>query len=228
VPAGRPTTGVFIVADVRLYREGLAGKLSSSPGLVVIGTSASRADAREQAGILRPDVILIDVATSESLELIHDLRAEGHSSKILAFAVADGSADILECAEAGAAGYVTAEASIEDLVTAIERITRAELACSPRVAAQLFNRIAERRDQWAGHPLHATSLTTREHQVLNGISKGHSNKEIGQTLNIAESTVKNHVHHVLEKLHVTTRAQAAARCTSAFTRRQPFGTRAIS
>ena len=132
MPAGQRTTGVFIVADVRLYREGLAGKLSSSPGLLVVGTSSSRADAREQVSVLRPDVVLIDVAALESLELIQDLRAEARPCKILAFAVAEGSADILECAEAGAAGYVTAEASIEDLVTAIERITRAELACSPQ------------------------------------------------------------------------------------------------
>src|SRR4029453_7780753 len=140
------TTGVLIVADVRLYREGLAGTLSSSPGLIVVGTSSSRADARKQVGTLRPDVVLIDVATSESLELIRDLRGEGTNCRILAFAVTEGSADILECAEAGRAGSVPAEASIEDLVTAIERITRAELACSPRVAAQLFNRIGT-----AGH-----------------------------------------------------------------------------
>jgi two-component system, NarL family, nitrate/nitrite response regulator NarL len=171
-------------------------------------------------------VVLIDVATSESLDLIHDLRAAARPCKILVFAVAERSADILECAEAGAAGYVTAEASIEDLVTAIERITRAELACSPRVAAQLFNRIGERGDQWTGRPSTDKGLTTREHQVLDGIRQGQSNKEIGQKLNIAESTVKNHVHHVLEKLHVTTRAQAALCCTLAFTRRRPFGTSA--
>jgi DNA-binding NarL/FixJ family response regulator len=218
---------VLIVADVRLYREGIAGKLSTSPWLVVMGTSSSRADAREQAATLRPDVVLIDVATAESLELIRDLRGEEPDCKILAFAVMEGSADILECAEAGAAGYVSAEASIEDLVTAIERITRAELACSRHVAAQLFNRIAERGDQWTGHPPPANSLTARERQVLDGIRKGQSNKEIGQKLNIAESTVKNHVHHVLEKLNVTTRAQAAARCTLASTRRRPFGASAI-
>jgi len=218
---------VLIVAEVRLYREGIAGTLSNSPGLVVMGTSSNRADARTQVGALRPDVVLIDVATTESLELIHDLRAEECPCKILAFAVAEGSADILECAEAGAAGYVTAEASIEDLVTAIQRITRAELACSPRVAAQLFKRIGERSTGWRGHQPQAKSLTTREHQVLDGIRQGQSNKEIGQKLNIAESTVKNHVHHVLEKLNVTTRAQAVARCTLASTRRRPFGARAI-
>ena len=114
MPQGQRTTRVLIVADVRLYREGLAGKLSSSPRLVVMGTSSSRADTRERVGTLLPDVVLIDVATAESLELIRDLRGEGPHCKILAFAVTEGSADILECAEAGAAGYVPAEASIED------------------------------------------------------------------------------------------------------------------
>jgi DNA-binding NarL/FixJ family response regulator len=184
-------------------------------------------DARERVGILRPDVALIDVATAESLELIRDLRGERTNCKILAFAVTEGSADILECAEAGAAGYVAAEASIEDLVAAIERITRAELACPPRVAAQLFNRIAAGGSQWTGQPTPAKSLTAREHQVLDGIRHGQSNKEIGHDLNIAESTVKNHVHHLLEKLNVSTRAQAVARCTLASTRRRPFGASAI-
>jgi DNA-binding NarL/FixJ family response regulator len=216
-------TGVLIVADVRLYREGLAGRLSNFSGLVVVGTSSNRADARKQAGALHPDVVLIDVATSQSLELIRDLRGEATNCKILAFAVTEESADILECAEAGATGYVAAEASIEDLVAAIERITRAELACSPRVAAQLFNRIAMGGDQWSGQQSPAKSLTARERQVLHGIRQGQSNKEIGQSLNIAESTVKNHVHHLLEKLNVSTRAQAVARCTLASTRRRPPG-----
>jgi DNA-binding NarL/FixJ family response regulator len=220
--AGR--TGVLIVAEVRLYREGLAGSLSVCSQLDGVGTCANRTDACERARQLRPDVVLVDMATRESLELIRDLRAEVLPCRVLAFAVDEIAADVLECAEAGAAGYVTADASIDDLATAIERIARAELVCSPRIAAQLFGRISERSDR---SPFESKPLTSRERQVLDCICDGQSNKEIAQKLNIAEPTVKNHVHHLLEKLAVTTRAQAAARSTLASSRRRSFGTRAI-
>lgn len=201
-------TSVFIVADVRLYREGLAKSLAGCSRLVVVGSSASRTDARERIPQLRPDVVLIDVAMRDSLELIRDLRADASRCKVLAFAVEDVAADIIECAEAGAAGYVTADASMDDLVGAVEGIGRGELVCSPRVAAQLFGRISERGGR---SPVETRTLTSRERQVLDCIRQGKSNKEIAQRLNIAEPTVKNHVHHLLEKLEVATRAQAAAR-----------------
>lgn len=219
-----PRTGVLIVAEVRLYREGLAGSLATCPRLAVVGTCANRADACERVPQLRPDVVVVDVATRESLELIRDLRADALWCKVLAFAVDEVGADIIECAEAGAAGYVTAEASVDDLVMAIERIARSELVCSPRIAAQLFGRISERGERWS---VEAKTLTSRERQVLDCLRQGKSNKEIAQTLNIAEPTVKNHVHHLLEKLDVTTRAQAAAHATLSASRRRGLSPRAI-
>ena len=108
------TTTVLIVVDVRLYREGLAGSLSTCPRLVVVGTCANRTDARDRVQQLCPHVVLVDVAMRESLDLIRDLRAEAPRCKVLAFAVEEIAADIIECAEAGAAGYVTGDASIDD------------------------------------------------------------------------------------------------------------------
>jgi DNA-binding NarL/FixJ family response regulator len=217
-------TSVFIVAAVRLYREGLAGSLATCSRLVVVGACDNRADARERVQQLRPDVVIVDIATRQSLELIHDIRTEMLQCKVLAFAVEEIASDIIECAEAGAAGYVTADASIDDLVASIERIARAELVCSPRIAAQLFRRISEGGEQSS---FEMKTLTTRERQVLDCIQQGKSNKEIAQRLNIAEPTVKNHVHHLLEKLDVTTRAQAAAHATLSSSRRRAFSIRAI-
>ena len=225
VSDGAGTTGVLIVADVRLYREGLAGSLANRPGLLVVGTCASRADARECVRNLHPDVIVLDMATSESLELIKDVRDEEVTAKVLAFAVDEVSSDIRECAEAGAAGYVTADASIDDLVMAIQRIGRAELVCSPRIAAKLFGWMAERASRWGSEPCQGKTITGRERQVLDHIRQGYSNKEIAQKLHIAEPTVKNHVHHLLEKLGVTTRAQAAALVALPASRRRTFGVR---
>jgi DNA-binding NarL/FixJ family response regulator len=161
------------------------------------------------------------MATRESLELLSDLRDAAIGCKVLAFAVEENAADVIECAEAGAAGYVTADASIDDLIVAIERIARSEFVCSPHIVAQLFGRMSERGEVTS---VESKTLTARERQVLDCIRHGHSNKEIAQKLNIAEPTVKNHVHHLLEKLDVTTRAQAAARTTFSSSRRRTFGT----
>jgi DNA-binding NarL/FixJ family response regulator len=212
---------VLVIADVRLYREGLAASLASRDNLAIVATSATRPDALAKIRKIGADVVVIDMALRESLDLIADLRREAAATKILAFGVEEVTSDILECAEAGAAGYVTADASIEDLVTAIERIWREELVCSPQVAATLFRRVSERSRLMPGAP--GRMLTSRERQVLRLMQQGHSNKEIAQSLNIAEPTVKNHVHHLLEKLDVSTRAQAVARATLPGGRRRPFG-----
>ena len=204
---------VLIVADVRLYREGLAGSLASRPHLHVCGVCATRADAIDRIGLSSPDVVIVDTATRDSLDLIRDLRAQRLPLKILAFAVDEATSEVLDCAEAGATGYVTADASVDDLVVAIERIAREELVCSPRVAAQLFCRMSQRSDARSTGCAEARLLTIRERQVLELIREGYSNKEIGQKLSIAEPTVKNHVHHLLAKLEVATRGQAAARAT---------------
>ena len=207
---------MFVVADVRIYREGLAESLSAYPHLTVLGTSSSRADAREQVRELRPHVVLVDIATRESLELIGDLRGGAVPCKILALAVEERAPDIIECAEAGATGYVSAAASMADLVKAIERITDGELLCSPQIAAQLFGRISRGEQVPPG----SHKLTSRERQVLDGIRQGKSNKEIAHALTISEATVKNHVHHLLEKLSVTTRAQAVVRSNVLSARRR--------
>jgi DNA-binding NarL/FixJ family response regulator len=209
--------GVLIVADVRLYREGLAASLSSR-NLTVLATCPNRVEASARVRELGPDVVVVDMATRESLELIAELRRDTPNSRTLAFAVEEVTSDVLDCAEAGAAGYVTADASVDDLVDAIERIAREELVCSPRIAARLFRRISERASRLPFSQ--AKILTSRERQVLDCIRDGRSNKEIAQKLNIAEPTVKNHVHNLLEKLEVTNRAQAAVRATGPTSRRR--------
>ena len=220
-PRGPRAIRVLIVADVRLYREGLAASLVSREQLLVIATCASRADALAQIERLNADVVVIDMAARESLELIADLRRLRPAAKILAFAVAEVTSEILDCAEAGAAGYVTVDASIDELVAAIERISRDELVCPPHIAATLFCHVARRAER-SLRGVERRTLTSRERQVLHFIQEGYSNKEIAQQLNISEPTVKNHVHNLLDKLQVTSRTQAAARTVSPLSRRRSF------
>jgi DNA-binding NarL/FixJ family response regulator len=199
---------LVIAAAVRLYREGLATTLKAHEHLRIEATAATSLEALALVTVVQPDVVIVDVALDDTLNLIRGLRAKSSRSRILAFAVREEITAILDYAEAGADGFVTPNSSMANLIEAIERTAAGELLCSPRIAAQLLRRAAQqktRADEAAG-PI----LTNREFQVFSLLKQGRSNKEIGTTLTIAEATVKNHVHHVLEKLQVATRGQAAA------------------
>jgi DNA-binding NarL/FixJ family response regulator len=200
---------LLVVVDVRLYRDGIAATLAGRPAIVVVDAVGTRSAALAAGRASQPDVVLVDLAVDEALDLIRDIGANGSGAAAVAFAVDEATSDIVRCAEAGAAGYVTADASIEDLAAAIAAAMSGELKCPPRIAGELFRRLGKLRSAHAEapHPF----LTAREREVLDHLRHGLSNKEIGHKLCLAESTVKNHVHHVLEKLDVRTRAQAAAR-----------------
>jgi DNA-binding NarL/FixJ family response regulator len=208
-----------IIADVRLYRDGLVATLAGYPLLHVIGAAS---DPSEALAIIRsdePDVAVVDMAMPGAFELLRHVRSDIPATRLVAFAIAEDLSTIIECAEAGAAGYVTVDGSIDDLAQAIGRAAAGELLCPPRVAAQLFRHVAElsARRATAAAP---GELTLREKEVLALLRPGLSNKEIANALNISQATVKNHVHHVLDKLKVGTRHQAAAQATGLSTRRQ--------
>jgi DNA-binding NarL/FixJ family response regulator len=205
----------LIVIDVRLYREGLASTLRDHERLAVVGTAGSRAEALLAVATHAPQLVIIDVALRDALQLMSQLRAETPTTRIVAFAVEEDIAAILDCAEAGAAGFVTANASVDELVHAIERTIAGELLCSPRMAAELLRRAVHRSATPSAPEPPPGVLTVREQQVLAFIQQGLSNKEIAAQLHIAEATVKNHVHHVLEKLDVPTRNFVTAYATAA-------------
>ncbi len=200
---------VLLAVSVRLYREGLATTLSAEEHLRIEGTVGTPLEAQAAVCRLQPDVVIIDISFEGALNVIRELRAESSKSRILAFAVREDITAILDYAEAGADGFVTANVSVTELVEAIERTAAGELLCSPRIAAQLLRRATLQTNQAASRAA-GPSLTNREQQVFSLVKKGQSNKQIGATLNIAEATVKNHVHHMLQKLQVSTRGRAAA------------------
>jgi two-component system, NarL family, nitrate/nitrite response regulator NarL len=127
---------------------------------------------------------------------------------VVALGVSEDPDEVLECAEAGVAGYVSRRATVEDLVKTIEGVERGELCCSPRMAAEMFHRVAALAAGQAAARLFP--LTVREQAIVQLISRGLSNKEIAHALSIEVATVKTHVHHILEKLGVPRRAAVAA------------------
>jgi len=159
---------------------------------------------------LNPDVVVLDMSARGSLDAIRRVSASSARARIVAFAVEETERDVLLCAEAGAAGYVACDGTMDDLVNTIHSVARGELLCSPRIAATLFRALHAQGSRPDGDRL-ALTLTAREREIAPLIDRGLSNKEIAAHLRIEVATVKNHVHNLLEKLQVASRGEAAAR-----------------
>jgi DNA-binding NarL/FixJ family response regulator len=121
--------------------------------------------------------------------------------------MAEDEAEVLNCAQLGIAGYVTRDASIADMLAAVEATARGEVHCSPKIAGSLFRRIAALSTERSngGAP---NALTARESQILKLLQQGLSNKMISRSLGIELPTVKNHVHSILAKLGIHRRTEA--------------------
>jgi DNA-binding NarL/FixJ family response regulator len=206
---GSDDVRVFIVADLRLLRDGLATTLALQKGVSVVGSAASLADALAAIPSARPSVILVDLAPPDGLDAIGRLAA-CHGTKVVALGVPHREAEILACAEAGASAYVTREQPLRFLVETILAVERGEAICSARMAASLLQRVATLAGQRT-RGVSGARLTEREHEIARLIDDGLSNKQIAGRLCIEVSTVKNHVHNILEKLNVRSRGEAAAR-----------------
>jgi DNA-binding NarL/FixJ family response regulator len=203
------TTSVFVVAETRLYREGVAGLLAEQQDLEVVGTAGTVRRGLTLIGALRPDVVLLDIEIENSLTAVREICLPRPQTKVIALAIEDKTAQIVNCAEAGVTGFVTHDGSLDDLLDAIRSVRSGELRCSPKIAAALANRVASlAREPGAAMGVHC--LTAREMEVIRLIEQGLSNKEIANKMCIGVTTVKNHVHHILNKLNVRRRGQAAA------------------
>ncbi len=201
---------ILIVSSIRLYREGLAQVLGRVEGIDVVGVVPGRREAVDGIRGQAPDIVLLDMATPESHRTARDVRDMTPDIPVVALGVAELEGDVLACAEAGVAGYLTREGSLEDLVATVENAARGELLCSPRIARGLFRRLATLAADHEPDLLQAR-LTSRERQIAHLIEQdlSISNKEIAGRLGIEVATVKNHVHNLLEKLNVHRRIEAA-------------------
>ncbi|WNG86978.1 response regulator transcription factor [Mycobacterium sp. ITM-2016-00317] len=203
-------TDVLIVDDCTLYRECLVGVLAGRIGAAATGVAADLASVITEMEVLRPRVILLNIATHESVMLLRQvLRYRPDASLVVIGVSEDDDAAIVECAEAGVAGYHLRTDSLEDLVNLIQTVAAGESACSSRVSGVLLRRLSELAAQ-RQPAAREVVLTTREIEILRMLEAGMANREIADKLCIAVHTVKNHVHSILTKLGVSTREQAAA------------------
>lgn len=203
----------MIVGAVRLYCEGLASTLACHQEIEVVGAVSGQDAAAERLRASAVDVVIVDVQSGNLVQFLSLIRRECPAVKVVALAVEAYDDRLITCAEQGVEGYLTCGATSDELVHVIQTVLDHEFVCPPAIAATLVRRLATRvRPDGAGD---REQLTGREREILGLVCEGMSNKEIAQICGISEATVKNHVHHLLEKHKLRTRAQLAARLSGA-------------
>jgi DNA-binding NarL/FixJ family response regulator len=197
---------VLIVDDHSVVREGLRAFLELQAGLEVVGEAADGEEAIEAASRLRPDVILMDLVMPQlgGVAAMRRLREEASDARVIVLTSFLDDDKLLPALRAGAAGYLLKNAEPQELARAVRAAHAGEALLDPVVAARLVETLAAEDGQ---EPL--DRLTPREREVLVLIGRGFSNKRIAGELELSEKTVKTHVGHVLAKLGVTDRTQAA-------------------
>ena len=228
--APQPPVTLLVVDDHTLFRRGLIALLGQDPGLLVVGEAGDAAEALRLAPQLLPQVILLDnhLPGVMGVDAIRGLREVAPASRVLMLTVSEDGQDLAAALRNGAQGYLLKTIEGDLLAEAIRRAARGEPVVSPELMGKL---VAAFQSQGAPEPQPAAAasalplaaqtppppdasaavaqLSPREEDVLREIARGASNKEIARTLDIAETTVKIHVQHILRKLGLSSRVQAA-------------------
>jgi NarL family two-component system response regulator LiaR len=207
---------VLIVDDHAVVREGLRTFLELQDGIEVVGEAADGERALVEAQALRPDVILMDLVMPGlgGIGAMRELRGLVPASRIIVLTSFLDDERLMPALQAGAAGYLLKDVEPAELARAVRSACADEAMIDPTVAARLLHTLSEGRPAGrafadAGAEAAAATLTRREREVLELIAAGRSNKRIALELGIAEKTVKTHVGHLLAKLGVSDRTQAA-------------------
>lgn len=218
---------LLIADDHPLAREGLRAMLAGEPDLEVIGEATDGEEALELCCLLSPDLVLMDVQMPrmDGLEASRAIKSECPATSILVITTHESQDYLLEAIKSGAAGYILKEATKAQLVDAVRKVLSGESPLNSELAIRLLRRLTEqleREEELAAsafrrlpeecpESLSLGLLTPREVEVLRLLAQGQTNREIARELSIALSTVKNHVQHIITKLEVSDRTQAAVR-----------------
>ena len=201
---------IVLVDDHSLCRNGLTDLLQHRGGMVVC---ASTGDTHKVADLLaehRPDLVVLDLRMpqTDGLSLLRSLRAAGVDTPALILTMSDAQDDLAAALRLGVKGYLLKDMEPEDVIAAIGRAARGELVVAPALMLKLAQMLQSGRTGVERLDLLA-SLTDRERQILEHLARGESNKTIARALDISHDTVKLHVRHILSKLNLTSRVEAA-------------------
>ncbi len=204
---------VLIVDDHALFRRGLQMVLEGESDIDVVGEASDGHEAVERAESTTPDVVLMDVRMPKrtGIEATRTIKDTLPSTKILMLTISDEEADLYEAIKAGASGYLLKEISIEEVASAVRQVQAGQSLISPSMASKLLNEFAsmvKREEEKQQVP--TPRLTAREMEVLQHVAQGMNNREIAERLFVSENTIKYHLRHILDKLHLQNRAQVIA------------------
>ena len=214
-----PAIRILVVDDHTLFRRGLTALLSRDPRFDVIGDAADAGEAQRRAHELQPDLILLDnhLPGVNGVDALPALREAAPAARVLMLTVSEDEQDLARALRNGACGYLLKTMEGDALARAIVRAVCGESVVADEMTGKL---VAAFRGAGAPAPAEAVppasplaQLSPREQEILRGIARGASNKIIARELGIAETTVKIHVQHVLRKLDVASRVQAAVIAT---------------
>lgn len=201
-------TTVMLVDDHPLLRKGLRQLLGFEPEFEIIAEAGSGAEALEMVSETEPDLIILDLNMQgmDGLETLKRLRDEGITSRIIMLTVSDSNDDVIKAISQGADGYLLKDSDPEELLEQIKKAASGKMVLSDAVNAALAAAIRRPAEKPAAD---INSLTNREYEILSLIAKGRSNKLIARELDISDGTVKVHVKHLLKKLNLRSRVEAA-------------------
>lgn len=197
---------VLVVDDHPLFREGVVHSLGLEAGIVVAGAAASGPAALRLAQELMPDVVLLDISMPEwsGLETARRLAAACPATAIVMLTVSEERDNLLAALQAGARGYVLKGVSARELARVVRAVAAGEAYVTPSLASEMLFTLTRTP---AADPLQ--ELTAREQEILGLIARGMTNREIGQSLALAEKTIKHYVTNILQKLQLRSRVEAA-------------------
>jgi two-component system nitrate/nitrite response regulator NarL len=204
---------ILIISDVRFLREGLAEVLPREGMLSVSSLAPDLQSAIIDLADNQPHIVLLDAGLPDGHAALARIRDIAPETPVVVIAVTETADEIIAWAETGAAGYIPKTARLADIAPLLVGILRGKQACSESVAAGLLRRLSSAHNASGGDHGAAlpAALTAREAQIAKMIAAGMSNKDIARCLNIGLATAKTHVHHLLGKLNLQRRGQAAGR-----------------
>ena len=202
---------VMLVDDHTLFRKGLAELLDGRDNIHVAAATGIPADAAGLLDEAQPDVLVLDLNMPPhgGLALLRELQGKGWDKPTLILTVSDAEDDLANAMRAGARGYLLKDMEPDDVVDAILRAVRGETVVAPTMTLKLVNLLQGGGSKNAARDNLLAQLTAREREILDHLAQGQSNKAIARALDISHDTVKLHVRHILSKLNLTSRVEAA-------------------
>lgn len=203
---------LLLIEDNRLLRDGMFSILKPHKDIIIIAASGDGKNTLIKIKQLKPNVVLLDLGlrSQNSLHVVEIVKKDFPQAKIIVMDLAPVQADILQYVKAGANGFILKDASLNDLLITIRKVSEGETILPSLLVDSLFSQIVEFAVREGKSKLKdAVRMTKREREVIALLSEGLSNKEIGQKIRTSTYTVKSHIHNIMEKLALHTRLEIA-------------------